>query len=49
MNLTLPGRLHLIVRWRYIYATLWFRGRRYHRCTMPLQIAGCGIHERDTL
>lgn len=38
VNWTIPGRLHLIVRWRrLLYFTLWFRGRRYHYCrpTLP--------------
>lgn len=30
MNYTLPGRLHLIVKRRLLYATLWLFGQRFH-------------------
>lgn len=30
MNVTIPGRFHLIIHRRFIYATLWLMGRRYH-------------------
>lgn len=42
MNITIPGRLHLIWNRDVIYMTAFFRSRRYHYCSKNL---GEGTHK----